>query len=172
MKYREMEIPSRMAKLPQYRGIPIPFTTLVDSEGVPHFKMTNENVWVAKRDGLCALCGEKLDYWIAFMVDENEAESRVVFDNPQHEECLIYAFNVCPWLYWSKARYSETWEKVDDFIGVATHPNREKSLDRPKTLGIYITNRYENIIKKGNGGMAYRVIKLGKAKRLEWIEGH
>lgn len=172
MKYREMAEPERIKKLPHYKGLPITFTTFVHENGVPNFKATNDNVWVSKRDGLCSICGEKLDYWIAFMVDEREAESRIVFENPNHEECLRYAFNICPWLFWSNARYTDEslinlGEGID---AVSSHPNREVSNTRPPKLGIYITNRYDNIIKKERN-KTFRVVKLGKAKRLEWIEG-
>lgn len=175
MKFRELQNqePERIAKLPHYKGLPVMFTTLVE-DGIPNFKSTNENVWVAKRDGLCSICGEKLDYWIAFMVGEEEAESRLVYENPNHEECLRHAFNICPWLFFSKAKYTDAEDiKLSNYVAFNAHPNRDNSMQRPPKLGIYITNRYENKIIKGKGfdGKAYRVCKVGKPARIEWIEG-
>lgn len=174
MKYRTMEEPHRVAKLPHYKGIPIPYTTMTLEDGTPHFKAVDDKrVWEVKRDGKCSVCGEPLDYWIAFMVEEKEVESRIVFDNPNHEDCLRYAFNVCPWLYYSKAKYSDinklNEKKEHGLVYFENNPNRnEESLQRPKTLGIAITNNYKNIIHQNK----YRVCKLGKIKNVEWMEGH
>jgi hypothetical protein len=169
MNYKTMPIPERMDKLPKFKGIPIPFTTLIDDKGVPHFKLTNDNVWVSKRDGLCSMCGQPLDYWKAFMVSEEEAESRTVWENPQHEECLRYAFNVCPWLYYSKAKYTnaEDIKAVEGYQIFDAHPNRMESKERPKRLGIYICNNYKNVIVQKR----YRVCKVSAPKRIEWIDG-
>lgn len=171
MKYRDMEEPERVAKLPHYKGIPITYTTLVDKNGIPNFKATDaERVWEVKRDKKCSICGEPLDYWIAFMVTEEEAESRNIYENPNHEECLKFAFNVCPWLYYSKAKYSDLSKvNLEGYTLTSSHPDREhEGSPRPPKLGIYITNNYKNVILPNR----YRVCKAGKPKRLEWIEGH
>lgn len=171
MKYNTMEEPERVARLPHYKGLPVTYTTLV-VDGVPNFRaIDSDKVWEVKDKKKCSICGEPLDYWIAFMVSEKEAESRYVFDNPNHEDCLRYAFNVCPFLYYSKATYSDV-KKVQDKMEdagikfVSAHPDRDVSLDRPPKLGIYITRDYKNVINKG-----YRVCKVGKAQKIEWIEG-
>jgi hypothetical protein len=168
MDYKTMEEPARIARLPHWKGLPVTFTTLVDDSGIPNFKATNDNVWVAKRDGLCAICGEKLDYWKAFMVTEDEAASQLIYDNPHHEECLRFAFNICPWLFYSKAKYSEASDvKIKGWISIPAHPDRQTTNERPKKLGIYICNRYDNVIRN-----RFRICKVPKAKRIEWIEGH
>lgn len=170
MKYRTMEVPPRVAKLPQYKGLYVPYTTMWNGD-VPNFKaVDNEKVWEVKRDCKCSVCGEPLDYWIAFMVTEEDVETKHVFDNPNHEECLRYSFNVCPFLYYSKANYSDI-NKLnanpnDPFTYVPNKLNMDK-LEREPKLGIYITNNYKNVIYKNK----FRVCKVGKAKRLEWIEG-
>lgn len=171
MKHRSMPEPERIARLPHYNGLPVTYTTLVDLNGIPNFKATDDRkVWECKRDGKCSICGEPLDYWIAFMVTEEEAKSRNVYENPNHEECLRYAFNICPWLYYSKAKYSdpsEDWNKTEGFIVYAAHPDRTNSLDRPPKLGIYVTSGYKNKVLRNR----YRVCRVGNAKKLEWIEG-
>lgn len=168
MKYRTMEKPERIKKLPEWKGIIIPYLTYVDADGKPHFKTTDPNkTWEVKRDHKCSICGEPLDYWISFMVTEEEAESRLVYENPNHEECLRYAFNVCPWLYWSRATYSETGDTIGDVVTIGAHPAREESNARPSKMGIYITNNYKNVVLPNR----YRVCKVGKAKRIEWIDG-
>lgn len=170
MKYREMVAPPRVAKLPLFKGIYVPYTTMV-IDGVPNFKaVDDEKVTEVKFEHKCSICGEPLDYWIAFMVTEEDAESRHVFDNPNHEECLRYAFNVCPFLYYSKASYSDI-NKLnsnpnDPFVYVENKMEMD-SLQRPPKLGIYITNNYKNVIYKRK----FRVCKVGNPKRIEWIEG-
>jgi hypothetical protein len=173
VKFGTMEEPTRIAKLPHYKGIPVTYTTLVDDDGIPNFKAVDSNkAWEVKREGKCSICGEKLDYWIAFMTDEKEAEERLCYDNPNHEECLRFAFNMCPWLYFSKATYSNP-DKLNekykdaDFQFANAHPNRDEVSSRPPKLGIYVTNRYDNVIKG-----RYRIIKMGKPKRIEWMEAH
>lgn len=169
MKYRQMEVPERMKDNEVYKKLVVPYTTL-RIDGIPQFKLIdNERVWECKRDGKCAMCGKPLDYWKAFMVTKEEAESRIIFENPSHEECLRYAFNVCPWLFYSRATYTAIKEgdKVGDYKLMSAHPDRDKSDARPPVFGIYITNRYENVIVQGR----YRVCKVAKAKRIEWIEG-
>lgn len=171
MKYGKMPEPDRVAKLPHYKGIPITYTTLV-VDGVPQFKAVDtDRVWECKRNGKCSICGEVLDYKIAFMVTKEEADSRYVFENPNHEDCLRYAFNLCPWLYYSKATYGDTDklnEKFKDsgFSFHASHPDRQKANTRPPILGIYICRDYKNVVHKG-----YRICKVGKAQNIEWIEG-
>lgn len=172
MKYREMEIPERMKDLLMYQGVAVPYTTLVTDDGKIHFKSTdNEKNWEIKRDKKCAMCGKPLDYYIAFMVSEKEAESRIVYENPNHEECLRYAFNVCPWLFYSKARYTDASRiDIEGVRIVNAHPDRkidDGNAQRPQKLGIYITRGYENIIHK----KMYRVCKVAKPVRIEWIEG-
>lgn len=166
-----MEEPERIKRLPHYKGLPVTYTTLV-VDGVPNFKaVDNDKVWEVKKNGKCSVCGEPLDYWIAFMTSEKEANSRYVFDNPNHEECLRYSFNICPWLYYSKATYSDI-NKLNEnmkdggIVYYHSHPDRNQSLDRPSKLGIYITRDYKNVMHQG-----YRVCKVGKAQKIEWIEG-
>lgn len=169
MKFHTAEVPERVKNLPTYKGIPIPFTTLIDDNGKPQFKLTNENIWVSKRDGLCSICGQALDYWKAFMVTQDEADSRMVWENPQHEECLRWAFNVCPWLYYSKAKYTNAEDiKVGGYQAFDAHPDRFDAKERPQQLGIYICNNYKNVIVQKR----YRICKVSAPKRIEWIEGN
>lgn len=164
----DIPVPARIAKLPQYKGIFIPALTFVDENGIPNFKMTNDKVWQMKKERRCGLCGEPLDYWIAFMVTPDEAEARFINESPNHEECLRYAFSVCPWLYYSKAKYSDAEKiKADGYLVFNTHPDRDKGIGRPEKLGIYICNDYKNEIRN-----RYRGCRVPKAKRLEWIDGH
>lgn len=167
--------PERIARLPKYKGLPVTATTRVDESGVPNFKeIDGSKVWQFKQECKCAICGEPLDYWVAFMVTEEEVKTRHIYESPQHIECLRYAFQLCPWLYYSKAMYSpiETVIVGGRTVSNSSHPERDNSLERPSKLGIYICRSYENVIIKPKvGGVSYRVCKAAPAKTIEWIEG-
>jgi hypothetical protein len=166
---RETPIPERMAQRPQYKGIPIPALTMIDDKGIPIFKaIDGDIVWKLKNEHKCGLCGQPLDYWIAFMVTEEEARNQFILESPNHEECLRYAFQVCPWLYYSKAKYGNPEEmKIDGFKFESVHPDREITNERPEKLGVYVCRTWKDEIRG-----RYRGCKVDKPKRLEWIEGH
>lgn len=172
MEYGTMDKPERIQRLPHYKGLPITAITMIDDEGVPNFKSVDHlKIRKMKNEKCCGICGEKLDYWMAFMVSEEEAKTRYVFESPNHVECLKYAFNICPWIFYSKQRYSEV-DKMNEIYNekgytiLATHPDRETMNERPQKLGIYVCRGYENVIHKG-----YRVCKVSPAKSIEWVEG-
>lgn len=172
MKYRAAEIPERMKELPLYKGVAVPYVTFIDKEEKIHFALVNdERVWEVRRDKKCSLCGKPLDYYIAFMVTEDELASREIFENPSHEECLRYAFNACPWLYYSKARYSDPERhQIEGVTVVQTHPDAISNAQRPEKLGICITRGYNNVIVN-KGGQRVRLCKIAKPIKVEWIEG-
>lgn len=169
-----MTEPDRIKKLFHYKGIPVTATTDIKPDGTPDFKRVDDKkVWEFKRDKKCAICGDPLDYWIAFMVTEDEAKSREIFESPQHEECLRYAFELCPWLYYSKAKYSEL--QGAEAVNMS-HPDRYAMSQRPPKLGIYICRSYENKIINPpagtvNYGVKYRIAFASPPKRIDWIEG-
>lgn len=160
--------PDRVARLPHYKGIPIPYTTLIVNEK-PDFRATDtDKIWEVKRDKKCSICGEHLDYYIAFIATENEIKTQFILENPNHEECLRFAFAVCPWLYYSKMQYSDI-EKILPPEGIAyqeAHPERFGKRDRPDKLAIYICRSYKNEIRG-----RYRGCKVSKPVKIEWIEG-
>jgi hypothetical protein len=164
-----LQEPERIARLPHYKGLPITAITMVDDEGVPNFRMVDsEKAWELKKNKCCSICGEPLDYWMAFMVSEGEAESRLVYESPNHEECLRHAFAICPWLFYSKHKYSDPSKMHMEGVKIVTsHPDRAVINERPDNLGIYICRSYENVVVKG-----MRVCKVSKAVRIEWIKGH
>ncbi len=160
--------PERIARLPHYKGLPITaITTVID--GIPNFRMVDsEKTWELKKEHKCSICGEPLDYWIAFMVSENEIKTRMVYESPNHEECLRYAFQICPWLYFSKHKYSNPdLMEIEGFKIVSSHPDRKSVNERPDMLAMYICRGFENVVRNG-----IRVCKVQPAKRIEWFKGN
>jgi hypothetical protein len=160
--------PERIAKLPHYKGLPVTAVTVVIDD-IPNFRAVDpDKIWKLKEERKCGICGDPLDYWIAFMVSAGEIESKRVYESPSHEECLRYAFQACPWLYYSKYKYSNPEiMKIEGFKFAAVHPDRKVINERPDMLAIYICNGYKNIVHKG-----VRVCKVSGAKKIEWFKGH
>jgi hypothetical protein len=169
MRTITLEEPENIKKLPHFRGLPITAITFVGEDGTPNFKVIdNEKVRDCKDNKKCAICGQPLGWWIAFMVSEKEAQTRFIFESPNHEECLRYAFELCPWLYYSKAKYSDPETVKADGMGtISSHPDRSTINERPEKLGLYLCRGYDNVIHRG-----FRVCKVPPAKKLEWFEGH
>ena len=99
-----MELPDRMKALPQYKGFPVPFTAFMKKEpgvlmDVPDFKITDMDKWARCVTGsLCAICGQKLDYWIWFIGGPQCRDTRLFFDLGMHEACARFAAATCPYL--------------------------------------------------------------------------
>lgn len=102
MSWKDIPIPSRLAKRPtDKRGFPVPAIALVDSDGRPHFTITDE----VERQAVivysqCALCGQRLGELRWFVGGPMSAfhETGAYLDPAMHGECLKYAMQVCPYL--------------------------------------------------------------------------
>jgi hypothetical protein len=93
-----------MQKRPQYRGFAVPFTTFIGSDHIPNFKVTDTGAWHICVDELrCALCGEKLDYWVYYIGSEAHVKGEYFFDMAMHKDCAEYAIQVCPYIAFGKA---------------------------------------------------------------------
>lgn len=102
-----VEIPQRLLKRPMFRGMPVPYTTLV-ANGVPDFKTNDESKRQrCIREGLCAVCGERLGNSVAFMGGSKSLEGRLFLDPGMHRECAEYSFAVCPH-YTGRTDYKDT----------------------------------------------------------------
>lgn len=101
-RWKEVPLPERMASLPKdHRGYPIPDNILKDDAGVYHFIINDS----AKRslhitNRLCAICGQDLfgDYWLVGGALSAFHPQGAYNDTAQHEECVKYAMQVCPFM--------------------------------------------------------------------------
>jgi hypothetical protein len=94
-----MDLPARIAKLPTFRGHPVPVTAWVAADGTVDFRISDEIAWrrvVAERR--CGVCGEPLEYWLHFVGGPPSVAHRAFFDPAMHEECARYSVAVCPFL--------------------------------------------------------------------------
>ena len=118
-----MTIPERMKSRPTYGGLPVPFAVVIDHNGVPDFKITDVDRWhQCIREKLCAICGERLDYWVWYIGGESCAEQGIYLDLAMHEECAFYSARACPFLAEGRdysehvkapAGYQATWKRHD-----------------------------------------------------------
>lgn len=100
-----MEMPASLQARPQWKGLPIPFTTLVSAiDGEPNFKVTDQAAWeICVDEKRCALCGDPLPYWVWYIGSEQHIKDEVVFDLAMHEDCARYAALSCPYIALGKA---------------------------------------------------------------------
>lgn len=92
-------VPRRLQDRPLWRGLPIPYITLIRDDGTPDFRVTDE---VKRRDVIqndwCQLCGEALGKWVFFTGGTQAAEVGAYFEPAAHLDCLVYAMRVCPFI--------------------------------------------------------------------------
>jgi hypothetical protein len=97
-------MPARIAKLPTYRGRPVPVTVLTLPDGTVDFRVTDTEAWVdVVKNRQCGICGEPLDTVVCFIGGPLSAQSRAFTDAPMHEECARYSAQACPYLAGQKA---------------------------------------------------------------------
>src|SRR4051812_20921614 len=94
-----MEIPERLGRRPQYRGMVLPFIVVMDDEGHADFRVVDMDRWFECINGmLCSMCGQRLDYWVWYIGGPNSSNEGVYIDLAMHEDCCFYSAAVCPFL--------------------------------------------------------------------------
>lgn len=155
-------IPKRLQRRPKFHGIPIPFTAFVGPDGLPDFKVTNQQTWrvcvITKR---CGLCGEKLMKGECFFIGgERSMESGCFYDPPMHKECAEYAFKVCPFLACTKG-YSKAPLKQYDNITIVTDSNIPRQ--RPTKMGIMHAKGWHMVTFQGS-----EYFQADNIQNIEW----
>lgn len=140
MSLSTVPIPDRMLTLPRdaRRGVPIPWVQFTGTDGVPDFRIIDEGKKLecyARR--LCGLCGKPLDYWIVFIGGPLSVQNQLFADPAMHPDCADYALAVCPYLVYSRARYSQR------PLPEGAHIDEQQSSERPEIMFRYETWRYE-----------------------------
>lgn len=92
-------IPPKLQHRPRWRGLPVPFVTLIGADGAPDFRASDE---ARRREsftaGICQLCGQKLGRYFFFVGGTEAAKAMGYFEPATHLECCIYAMQVCPFI--------------------------------------------------------------------------
>jgi hypothetical protein len=93
-------IPEKMRDLDrdERRKVPIPVMNVNPAGEVNFMTVSNERVIQCGKVGLCGICGNPLDYWIAFVGGPLSAANGAYTDPPFHVECAEAAMEFCPHL--------------------------------------------------------------------------
>lgn len=160
----DVPIPERLKSRPLYRGYVVPYSVLVDDQGRADFRVTDMDKWSeCAKLKLCALCGQKLDYWVWYIGGPSCAESGVYFDLALHEECCFYAAKVCPFLMGAR-EYSERPAKVAR-EGYRTEVREDVPVAMPSAL--YASKRRRDQLKIVNNGGQLAVKTGPEAERRQ-----
>ncbi len=163
----EITIPDRLKDRPRWEGKAIPFTTYINKEDQPEFKVVDKDIiqWCMEEQ-LCGICGQKLEGVVAFIGGELALQNKLYVDPGMHPECAEYSARVCPFLSLTKRNYAEK--------PVATNPDmRLEYFDqpRPKKMCIYYCKHYSmEFIHQGKSG--FWAAKAGPRhplhKKINW----
>jgi hypothetical protein len=112
-----MVMPERLQRLPQTeRGYPaLFFAAVIDG------KVNIRSVSAAKfhrcvKEGLCWLCGEKLDGLLTFVITKEAAKTGIWVEPPSHLECAEYAMEVCPFITNPGRHYASGTPQPDEYV--------------------------------------------------------
>jgi len=160
----DIKIPECCQDRPLYKGLVIPFTTLIGADGAPDFKVTDLEIWFRCIDEkLCAVCGKRLDYWTWYIGGPWQHVQQKFFDPAMHEQCARYATAVCPFIAYGK-QYAQVLKhhegmKVMAFAAADFLENPEK---------MYLTKHRRDTVEICREGNRH-FVKVGPAFVVEEI---
>jgi hypothetical protein len=97
------EMPARIARLPKYKGVPVPFYA-GEVNGVPDLGAARDRaVAECHLEALCWICGTKLGAFKAFVTGVINGVTRLVQEPPCHQDCAEWT---------ARAALSDTGEPV------------------------------------------------------------
>lgn len=175
-----MDIPRRLRQRPRFKGMPIPFTTLIGKDGEPDFKVLDmAAVRACFQQRLCALCGQSLPMQqplpghpfslpmqIVFIGGPVSAEHRCFVDPAMHEDCARYAVSICPYLANPSGDYSTAQPKHRDEEGLITI-RYDMPPERPKKMAFYYCKGYD-VVKQFQDGHLVFIAKAWAATKIDW----
>jgi hypothetical protein len=153
-------VPPRLARRPRdSRGLPVPFSA-------PTFAALDGELQIrCGRERLCGLCGERLDYWIAFLSGPKGAASRASADPPMHEECAEAATWLCPHIAMPGVKRSAKLAKDPD-TSVPLGWTEEK----PTEWVMSITRGFRLEIDR-SGAPVFRYDAPKRVRRFRYVDG-
>lgn len=157
-------MPPEVAARPRdKRGVPILFTSYIEADGTPNFRISDaDKVEVCARKRLCGICGTRIGYWMAFISGPVGCENRCFADPPMHRPCAEYALNVCPYL----ATKAERSLALQAKHGEAFRENDPTLIrEKPSKVGLYVTRGYRRI--RNGAGLLFHA---DPPKEIEWRE--
>ena len=157
----------RINRLPRYKDFPVPFFVTWRTDGVPDFKVMNEdNRMKCYTHRLCWICGEKLGSRIVFIGGPRAIELRMFVDGPMHRDCALDAMAICPYLI-GTMDYATAPDLSKHAEGVAQMDVVRKQA--PEKIGLYLTRDFDAVLLSGTF-----VFQPTEPISIEWRErkGH
>lgn len=142
----EAIVPDRLRERPTFNDLLVPY--IADSTDREHgedgglvvFGKADPIRWAeCVEEKKCAMCGYRLDYWIAFIGGPRSVRFRSFLDPAMHVECADYAMAVCPWMLGAED-FGPAERTVDSAPTRELTEIEEGSADR---IGMYLTHGYK-----------------------------
>ena len=96
------ELPARIAARPvcTKRKLPIPYSVRILEGGVGDFTRVDPDlIDDCLKLRLCGVCGQFIEYWIAFIGGPYSASDSGAYTDPgMHEECAEWSMRLCPFI--------------------------------------------------------------------------
>jgi hypothetical protein len=151
------DMPPSLAARPRdaRRGLPIPpVNEHLDPHGGPgaYVDFTTINTSTSTRLAAgrrCSLCGESMEYWVAFLGTPRAAELLRYTDPPGHPECLTAALTLCPHIALERHRRARADRPSAGIMPPGAHG------DKPAGWTLGITRSYRSMILPAQGFTVY-----------------
>jgi len=138
-------------------GLPIPWSAGALANGRPAFSVLDpEKVLAAATKGLCGVCGQKLEYWIAFLGGPMSARSGQFVDPPMHVECAAQSLELCPHI-----------AAGSDVKAVSSNGPRAKRT--PTDWFLYVCRAF--VFNEGDPGGAFHAKPAKRIERYTYVNG-
>lgn len=127
-------------------NLPIPFVNeyqdaTVSGSGWDFATINGERTLECIKGRLCGVCGQRLEYWMAFVGGPPAAAEGVYADPPMHPECARDALTLCPHMFRREGR-----RRVHS-NGLV--PPGMSDTTKPEHIILYLTRGYEVVLKEG-----------------------
>ena len=155
------EMPARIARLPKFKGIPVPF--YADDNGDARERAVSE----CHLEQLCWICGTKLGAFKAFVTGVVNGVTRLVQEPPCHQDCAEWSARVAlsdsgePIMVWVTRSYEAI------LVGEVLHFKMGFPEDRKFWMRAHIAKPTEIAAALRNGLGALRVQALRQGPEAE-----
>ena len=151
------DMPEALAARPRdaRRGVPIPPVNVhPDPHGGTgtHVDFTTINTSTSSHLAAgrrCSLCGEAMEYWVAFLGTPRAAELLRYTDPPGHPECMRAALTLCPHIALARHRRARADRPSAGIMPPGSHA------DKPDGWTLGITRSYRSMILPAHGFTVY-----------------
>lgn len=125
------------------RAIPVPLFNETP-EGPDYTAIHAPTVVETAEENRCGVCGDPLDYWIAFVGGPRSAASRLYQDPPLHPACAVAALTLCPHLRLTRHRRApEHRRRSDETVATGAYQGHVEQ------VVIGITRSFKTSISRG-----------------------